>query len=161
MATNTTITFSTSGSETSLTIEADEIMNKGKTSFSYGDTAYFRVYAASLEGLSVSSSAGTIEYAGIYTSDRTAENIQFVDSGEYEYSFPIEGVTAYEWFGRSLGQITKVDGSATKIATEVAPDVARGLIGLASVSVSAKYALYSITLPAQPKSEFPVLIDVR
>lgn len=159
MATNTTITFSTTGTTESITIETDNERNSGKSSFSYGETAYFRVYSANPESLSVVSTAGTIEYAGVYVSDRDAENIQFVDSAEYEYQYPIEAVTAYIWYGQSLGQIAKT-GTA-KIASEITPDAANGIIGLASVTVSAKYALYSITLATQPESEFPVLVDVR
>ena len=159
MSANTTVTFSTSGSTDSLTIELDAERNSDKTSFSYGQKCYFRIYGASLDSLIVSATAGTIKSEGMYTSDRDSENIQFIDDHEYEFSYPINGVTSFEWFGQNLGAVTKT--SSTAIQCEIAPDPTLKKIGLAAVVVSAQYALYSITLPTQTKSEFPVLIDVR
>lgn len=164
MAANTTITFSTSGASDSITIETDSVLNvdnagRAKSSFSYGDKAYFRVYSDDLSKLAVCSTAGTIEDHGIQQADRDAENVQFVDSQEYSYSYPIQSVVSHEWFGRDMGRIEK-SGTAS-IKCETAPNAAGGIIGLASVKVSAQYRLFSITLPIQTKSEFPVLIDVR
>lgn len=164
MATNTTITFSISGASDSITIEADSTLNvdsagRAKSSFSYGEKAYFRVYADDLTNIAVSATAGTIADHGIQQADKDAENIQFVDSQEYSYSYPIQSVVSYEWFGQNLGRVEK-SGTAS-IKCETAPNATGGIIGLASVKVSAQYRLYSITLPTQAKSEFPVLIDVR
>lgn len=164
MSASTTVTFSTSSSSDNITVETDGTLNvdssgNTKSTFSYGESAYFRVYAADLNSLAVSSTSGTITDHGIQQSTRDAEDIQFVDSQTNDYNFPILGVASFSWYGRDLGAVTK--SGSSQIQCETAPDASNGIIGLASVAVTAQYRLFSITVPVRTDSEFPVLIDVR
>ena len=161
MSANTTISFSTSGtSDDQFTIELDTDRNNDKSTFSYGNKAYFRVYStiADLNSLIVKATAGTIAKEGIYTADRDAADVSFIDSQTSDYSYAINGVSSYSWYGQSLGAITKYDD--TTIQCEIEPDPENGILGIASVVVSASYALYSITVPKQSQSEFPVVVYV-
>jgi hypothetical protein len=165
MASSSSIVFSTGGSEAdSIVIEADRERNvdasgNEKTRFAYNDKAYFRVYAPDLSKLKANATAGTLTDHGTYTGARDAEQAQFIDNQEYSFGVPVSSVASFKYFGKSLGAVTKSGTSTVK--TEQKPNPATGAIALCEIVINSPYRLYSIQLPTQTESEFPVLIDVR
>jgi len=151
-----TITFTKVGEGAeNIVIELDEEKNKGKARFVYGDKAYFRVYS---EGnYKINSTDGSVVKVGSISSTEE-EFVQFVDSKQVKVSKPINSLLSTNWFGKSLGNITKTDTFTLECSEDVDPS--SGKIGIAKVKYASRYDLYYITLPKKPQPEYPVLVVV-
>jgi hypothetical protein len=151
-----TITFTATGeSAEDIVIELDEERNKGKTTFAYGDKAYFRVYSP--VPYEVYSTAGIVEKVASLSSVEE-EFVQFVDSNTARLSKPITGILGTKWFGKSLGTVTKTGTFEVQCSEQVDPKV--GKIGIAKVKYSSSCGVFFVSLDKKPEPEYPVLVVV-
>jgi len=159
--TDATISFVTSSKGSKILITADEDRNtdeygKTKSTFAYGETAYFRVYSEHPEKAAVYASDGVLTAMGIFTEDVTDETSVFLDSASADTDKPVAAVNSFEWLGSSLGSITRKSTYSVQCAVE--PKPSQGLFGTALVSYRTSYALFGITLPVRNKESYPVLV---
>ncbi len=159
--TDATISFVTSSKGSKILITADADRNtdeygKTKSSFAYGETAYFRVYAEHPDKVAVFTSDGVLTAMGIFSEDVTDETAVFLENATSDTDKPVAGVSSYEWLGNSLGEIIRKSTYSVQCATEPMPS--QGLFGMAIVSYRTSYALFGITLPVKSRDSYPVLI---
>ncbi|MCD8552335.1 hypothetical protein [Seleniivibrio sp.] len=159
--TDATISFVTSskGSKILITQDADRNIDeygKTKTSFAYGETAYFRVYAEHPDKLAVFASDGTLTPMGICTEDVEDETVVFLDSSSADTDKPVTSVSSYEWMGGSLGAVTRK--GTYSVQCEVEPKPSQGLFSAALIGYRTAYALYGITLTTKDRDSYPVIV---
>lgn len=159
--TKTTISFVTKADSTDIIIISDEDRNidslgNKKTSFTYGETAYFRIYADDPDSIYVTSTDGTVTAHGIFTEDVTDETVSFLTENTSETEKPIIGLTSYTWLGKELGSVER-DGLFTLKCTET-PAPAEGKIACASVSYRSVYKLWGLTLSKKSRESYPVSV---
>lgn len=159
--TEATISFISAKTGAKLLVKQDAERNtdaygKTKTSFAYGETAYFRVYAEHPDRISVFTSDGTLTPIGIFTEDVTDETCVFLDSLFCDTQKPVTSVSGYEWMGSSLGAVTRK--SAFSVQCETEPKPSQGVFGAALVSYRSAYALFGIALSHKDKDTYPVVV---
>jgi hypothetical protein len=159
--TEATISFVSAKAGAKLLLKQDEERNtdaygKTKTSFAYGETAFFRVYAEYPDRISVFTSDGILTPMGIFTEDVADETCIFLDGTSCDTQKPVATLTGFEWMGSSLGTVTRKNAFSIQCATE--PNPSQGLLGAALVSYRSAYALFGITLSHKEKDTYPVVV---
>lgn len=147
-----------------IAIELDEAMNRDaagsvKRVFRYGETAYFRAYAAAPDRLRAVASDGTLTEHGLGMATKEGEFVSFINSAESETALPVRSLVSAVWRGNSLGEVTK--NGAFSIICEKEPQ-AEGANGVAllEAAYTSEYKRFGITLPKRGQDEYPVLIYV-
>lgn len=159
--TKATVSFVTASDASDIIIQADtdrntDSLGNKKTSFLYGDTAYFRVYAQDPENVSVCATDGIITSHGVFTEDVLDEPMTFIDQSTATPDKPVYAINSYEWAGKSLGTLTAQ--TILSLSCSTAPDASTGLIGTALVSYRTAYKLYGITVGTKSRTEYPVTV---
>ncbi|WP_303851665.1 hypothetical protein [Seleniivibrio woodruffii] len=159
--TDTTISFVTSSKGSKILISPDTDRNtdeygKTKSTFAYGETAYFRVYAEHPDRTAVFASDGILTSMGIFTEEITDETAVFLESAAADTDKPVATVSGFEWLGNSLGEITRKSTYSVQCAAE--PKPSQGQFGTALISYRTSYALFGITLPLRNRESYPVLV---
>ena len=126
-----------------------------KTSFIFGDTAYFRVYSDDPDRVFAVTTDGTLTSLGTFSEDVSDEIISFVTDTSATPDKPVTSISSYEWLGTSLGGIQK-DGLFSLSVSSVSP--ADGLIGTAAVSYRTVYRLFGLKLAKKTRSTYPVTV---
>ena len=162
LTTSVTITFATQVAEGDgvLKVEVDSEDNGGKSQFSYGDKAVFRVYCypANMK-LNFIVSDGVIMDAG-YGADVKEDLLQFTgwdpksaDANTAGLSYPpSSGITSIKWLGNSLGSISVQSGD-----TAVA---ARRGVGVAKITYPVSFLKKGLILQNKSEPEYPVVVFV-
>ncbi len=159
--TKATISFVTQETDSNIKIYLDEDRNldsqgNAKSSFLFGDTAYFRVYSDKPDGIFAVSTDGTVASMGTYTEDVSEEIVTFITKNSAEPDKPVSSISAYTWLGKSLGALTR-DG-AYSIRCADTPKPAEGQIASASVSYRTSYRLFGLTLGKKNRDTYPVTV---
>ena len=144
----------TTDANTHVSIEVDSRteleggLNKGKTTFSAGDTVYLLVYKSdNVTLVTQSSSSGllTLVPGQVYISKE--DEVSFIDSDESSANKPIHKDFQYTWIGdnHDLGHITPLGGypnvrASSKTLYEV---------GIASLSYKSLVSIYRLETPAE------------
>ncbi|QWR78135.1 hypothetical protein [Candidatus Magnetomonas plexicatena] len=110
-----TVTFKSSCKSTgeSIIVKADEDLNvdmsgNSKSSFTFGDKYYFRVYITSgISGYKITKSDGTVTANGTGKSVTVTESIKFENTDTASTSYPINSINSMTWYGTSLGKTKK------------------------------------------------------
>lgn len=159
--TKTTISFVTGGGADDIRIIPDEDRNTDslgnkKSSFLYGDTAYFRIYSQNPEAVTVASTDGTLTPHGTFSEDIEDETVSFITEKTAETEKPVISLTSYTWLGKSLGSVER-EGLFSVCCTETpAPD--SGKLASASVSYRSVYSLWGLTLAKKSRDSYPVTV---
>jgi len=159
--TNATISFVTSSGGAKLIISADSERNtdssgKEKTSFAYGDTAYFRIYAENPDRLAVFATDGTLTSHGVFTEEVTDENVFFIDESSAAVQKPVLALNSFRWLGRELGTIT--GKNPYLVVCSQTPKPSEGKIGTALITYRTAYALFGLKLASKDMDRYPVLV---
>ena len=135
-----------------LILQLDSVMNDEKTSFEYGEKAYFQAFSYPVSMvLALTPTDGVISNEGSGTSDEEDEIVTFVDSDEESVSKPVLSITSYNWLGTSLGSVAS-DG--TKIITSV-----KGT-GVLKITYTSNFRRYGLVLPTKDEESYPVIVVV-
>lgn len=159
--TKATVSFVTAASASDITIEEDtdrntDSLGNRKTAFLYGDTAYFRVYAADPDSVAVCATDGIITSHGVFAEDVADEAVTFIDSAAARPEKPVYAINGYSWAGKSLGSVSAQ--TVFSLSCSLPPDAPSGLIGTALVSYRSAYRLYGITVDTKNRAEYPVTV---
>lgn len=159
--TNATISFVTSTGGAKIIIAADSERNtdsagREKTSFTYGETAYFRIYAENPDRLAVFATDGSLTSHGIFTEEVADENVSFIEESAAPSGKPVLTLNSFAWLGRELGAITR--RSPYSVTCSETPKPSEGKIGTALISYRTAYALFGLKLTAKNRDTYPVLV---
>jgi hypothetical protein len=135
-----------------LSVELDDELNGGRSCFLYGEKVYFRVYHSANLTITVESSNGSVFLESTGATDTEEENISFANTNEASAAKTILTLGSYSWFGRSLGTLLHVGGSAVRAG--------KSGVAIAAVIYTTQYDVYSITLSDQGIESYPVLVLV-
>lgn len=145
-----TIAFGTSDGDSSangtLTIELDsraDGYNKGKSSFTPGEYAYFLVYASDGLSVTVAASAGQVSFVGEVNIEKT-EDVTFAGSETTTLTCPASSITSSEWMGTSLGSISLGSDKVTLTAS----GGGAGKVGMATITYKALAKVYGLGSPS-------------
>lgn len=135
-----------------LILQLDSVKNDEKTSFNYGEKAYFQAFShPTTMGLSLTPTDGVISNEGSGSSDEE-ETITFVDSDEGSVSKPVQSITSYSWLGTSLGSVSS-DGT-TKIKTS------RKGTGVLKIVYKSDFRRYGLMLGTRDEESYQVVVVV-
>lgn len=159
--TKATISFVTQETDSSIKIALDNERNLDsqggvKSSFLFGDTAYFRVYSDTPDGVFAVSTDGTVTSMGAFTEDVTDEIVTFITKNTTEPDKPVSSISSYTWLGKSLGAVT-LDGAYSLRCADV-PKPSEGQIASAAVSYRSVYRLFGLTLSKKNRDVYPVTV---
>lgn len=156
------VSFGTeSGADGHLSAEIDDRatgLNSGDTDFAPGDTAYFLVFkSTNVEYDTPVPSAGSLVAAtvsGGYV--EREEDLSFADTNQASLSVPASALVSFEWFGRSLGDLTLLDNSMTVEASASGVAVCR-------VKYRAPCAAHGLASPSSlnGKTDYSILVFIR
>lgn len=152
------ITFTTQGdSGKNWIVELDEKLNGGKSTFAFGEKAYFKVFSEKNATPIVVSSDGTVTAEGDGVED-VEETVEFIDSQEAFLSKPCVNIKSTMWFGNSLGNITLE--SPFSIKAEKEPQISGNGVAIAKITYTTTFRRFAISIPSSQFDEHPVLIVV-
>ncbi len=143
------INYATLAAGARISMELDSDLNDGRSTFSAGDTAYFRVY--SNVDFALHTTAGTV-VKGALTTGSVEDNIQFVQEREVTVSKEIVSIGSVTWFGANGGEVTRADEFTVRIPTA---GIFIGKLDYTSHYYSCR--LSGITIP-DGLDEFPILV---
>lgn len=154
-----TITFSKTGAGIeNIVIEPDEEKNDGKSSFLYGEKAYFKVFADPDLELILKSTDGTLTDEG-QGQEQVEEEITFLERAEQNTRKPCLSLTSYDWLGNSLASITKTGLFLIKCELTPEPAGDNG-IGLARLKYNTQFKRYGIKVLEKPYDEYSVIVNI-
>ena len=141
-----------------LSAEILDLDNEGKTSFSAGDTVYFRVYHScdyeltETAGTTSTTETDIIQNIKELTDDGKGEVITFAFSGTTSTGKLIDTVVSSSWMGTALGTIAKSGYSEVSGGLITKANGGSGLpdsVGVARVDYNTKYDLCTLNSPAE------------
>lgn len=152
------VTFSASAADggEAPAVMLDAAKNRSRTRFTYGETAWFSLFADDITRLSVSVSDGVLT-AGGAGSVTLEEQVLFTDEASARLPVPASAVSEVIWLGRSLGALTLTDPRT--LTAEKHPQEHGAAAAL--VRYQAKRLSYGLTLPVRPYDSYPVAVAVR
>lgn len=155
--TQTTITFSSEtsgvgGAGESIQVRMDETANGGKTSFLYGDKAFFQLYTYPENmTLTITPSDGSVSDEGSGVGE-LEEIITFANTDEASVAYPLASIVSTEWLGRSLGAITKGESAQIKAAQKG--------VGVLRIKYKANFIRKALTLGFKDEASYPVIVHI-
>lgn len=154
-----TISFTTAlptGGGKDVVIELDDEKNNGKTTFRYGEKAYFKIFYDPALNVVVDKTDGILTDEG-QGQETVEEFVSFIDSKEATLNKPCLNILSVEWLGNSLGSITQQ--GLYSIITEKTPELGGSNgIGLAKIEYTTQFKRYAISIPEKNVDEYQVIV---
>ena len=169
--TSLTISFTIEGMEQQyqLSAEVNADDNNGKTSFLFGDTAYYRVYKSSnIASMIVITSDGSEALANSnITATLSDEIVTFSGSSESSTSKPMITLISATALGSSALGTISANGEAGVKCSKVSSGPLDPIVGVYRVTYRTQYALRRLSGVAQPSgfglgdfTSYPVLVYI-
>lgn len=134
-----------------LVIELDSEMNDEKTSFVYGEKAYFKIYKYPSDlVVTIEQSDGTITEEGSGTVDEE-EFVSFVDTESSSVSKPVKEIADSEWFGNDLGAVS---------ATGLTVEASQSGVGVLQLNYTSDFTRHAITIGEKSEELYPIIVFI-
>lgn len=123
----------------SLSLEVNENDNNGKTSFSVGDTVYFRLFQIGDFDYNIGSTNGSINLNNSSLLADKEEDVTFEPGDKTkDLQSPIDTISNVYWYGNSLGSVTKTGFNSIVLGTQA------DSYGVANIKYKSPYKKYSL-----------------
>jgi hypothetical protein len=153
-----TVSFVNATSNADVVVELDAERNAGKTQFAFGTKAYFKVFADPSLNLNIDNSDGTVTPEGLGT-DLITEELTAVDAQTQNTAKVMVSVADSEWYGNSMGAVTKTAAKTVVFEKLPAPGSANG-VAIGQVKYYATFRRYAVQVPDKGVPTYNVLVVV-
>jgi len=135
----------------SIDAELDAAYNNNRTSFSYGEKVYYRIYTYPiLATITQTPSDGIITVEG--SGYRTIEDIiTFPNTNESNVSYPVNNIISSTWWGNDLGAIS-ADGKTITAS--------QSGVGVLKLSYRTYFRRYGVSVPTRSEAVYGILIYI-